>query len=125
MSCLLCVCVLLPQLTNEMPCVPCTGIVGNDGRAFGRENSGVYIVQLDGFPGLVRVCPLFSDIPIRNISVENPVPVTASIVKYDTASQVFHGSVQQSTFASIRETCEVGEGVCVRPITRRLLPMAF
>lgn len=116
-----------------MPCVPYTGVERMGGRVFGREHSGVYAIQLDGFPGVIRVCPLFSDNPVRNFSTENPVPVTATITKYDTTSQVFHGSVMQCspdnayvpTNASVHEASEVGSGGGVKPIPRRLRPMVF
>jgi hypothetical protein len=98
------------------------------GNVFGCEQNGAYAIQLHGFPGVIRVCPLFSDKPVRNFSMHNPVPVITSIVKYDNISQVFHGSVVQcSSAVSVKpDTFNVSvEGSSAKPITRRLRPMVL
>jgi hypothetical protein len=96
------------------------------GNVFGREQSGAYAVQLHGFPGVIRVCPSFSDKPVRNFSMCTPVPVITRITKYDNTSQLFHGSVVQcsSTISPEPDTFTVsGVDSSVRLITRRLRPM--
>jgi hypothetical protein len=97
------------------------------GRVFGRDQSGSYAIQLDGFPCVIRMYPMFSDVPIRNSSMTHPVPVVVSIKMYDVTSQVFHGSAIQcsSTNASEQDTSKTSIVCGVRPIPRRLQTMVL
>lgn len=46
-------CLLLPLPTPEMPYIPYTETVRQDGRVFGRDHLGAYVIQLDGAPGMM------------------------------------------------------------------------
>jgi hypothetical protein len=111
----------------QMPCVACTEIERIGGRVFGRDQSGAYAIQLDGFPGVIRMYPKVSDDDIRNSSMGHPVPVVVSIKMYDFTSQVFHGSVAQCspTNASEQDMSKISMEGEPRPIPRRLRSMVL
>jgi hypothetical protein len=98
-----------------------------DGNVFGRESSGAYAIQLNGFPGMIRVYPLCCDNPIRNVSMMHPASVTVNIVTYDNTTQVFQGHVTHNsqTTESVAATSNVARVDSVRPIPRRLKTMVL
>ena len=121
------------------PCTPNALIRNACGYVFSCDSHGVYVVQLNGSHGMVRVKPRYDREMVshlRNCSALNPLPVSVDVREYDIMQKLFHGCLRKPVIDVDGVDIEITPG-CVEtksstagvPVggetkkTRRLYPM--
>jgi hypothetical protein len=106
------------------------------GYVFGSDNHGVYVVQLDGSRGMLRVKPRYDPevlSHLRNCSALNPLPVSVDVREYDITQKLFRGCFRKSVVGVDGVDIEITLD-CVETMTpmggetkktRKLSPMVY
>jgi hypothetical protein len=69
------------------------------GYVFGSDAKGVYVVQLDGFHGMLRVKMRYDPemaFHLQKCSALNPIPVSVDVRVYDIREKLFHGCLNKT-----------------------------
>ena len=79
--------------------VPDVQITNACGYVFGSDAKGVYVVQLDGFHGMLRVKMRHDPevvFHLQKCSALNPLPMSVDVRVYDIKEKLFHGCLRKT-----------------------------
>jgi hypothetical protein len=93
------------------------------GRVFRCESNSVCVVQLDGYPGMIRVSSLKTPTGVCGVNFMAPQPVVVTVHDYDLVKKFFWGEVKFGTGEVTVDVVAMGSVPTVKSTRRRLTPM--
>jgi hypothetical protein len=100
-------------------------ILDAPGRVFRCESNSVCVVQLDGYPGMIRVSSLRTPTPVCGVNFMAPQPVVVTVGQYDLVKKFFWGEVKFGTGEVMADVVAMDSVPTFKSTGRRLKPMVF